>query len=213
MRKFKTTILFLLLTISLIAQTITGKVLYVSDGDTLTMEVNGQKKKVRFYGIDAPEKAQPGGLESKEFVLERLRNKTIEVTVADTDRYNRKIGKIYYDNGKYINEEIVRAGHAWWYQQYARRDMDLKEAEEYAKSNKVGLWVKANPIAPWEWRRGTRETKKVTTQAEGSGDIVYVTKTGKKYHREGCRYLKSIAASYTIEEAESRGYTACSQFR
>lgn len=212
MKKIKLCILFLLIFICSFSEVITGRVLYVSDGDTLTMDVEGQKEKIRFYGIDAPETSQSGGLESKEFVLKRVRNKDIEVEVTDVDRYNRKIGKIYYDNGVYLNEKIIRNGHAWWYQQYARRDMDLKDAEEYARSNKLGLWAKASPVAPWEWRRGVRSSKS-TSQIEGTENLVYVTKFGKKYHREGCRYLKSVADSYTREEAEGRGYTACSQFR
>lgn len=215
MRKLKTIILFILLTISLIAQTLTGKVLYVSDGDTLTMEVNGQKEKIRFFGIDAPEKTQPGGLESKEFVLNKLKNNVIEVKVTDTDRYNRKIGKIYYDDGVYLNKEIVKSGHAWWYERYARNEKDLRDAEEYAKSNKLGLWAKPSSIAPWDWRKGIRATSKDQVndyESNTDDDRVYVTKTGEKYHNKGCRYLKSIRASYTIEEAEDRGYEACSRF-
>lgn len=172
------------------------------------MSVDGQKEKIRFYGIDAPEKAQPSGLEAKEFVLDRVRDKVIEVEVTDTDRYNRKIGKIYYDNGKYLNKEVVRSGNAWWYQQYAKNDTDLKKAEEYAKSQKLGLWQGSNIIAPWDWRRGKREAIEKPTQTEGAGSLVYVTKTGKKYHNKDCRYLKSVAACYTVEEAENRGYTA-----
>lgn len=213
MKKLKLAIIFLLATVCTFSQALTGKVLYVSDGDTLTMSVDGQKEKIRFYGIDAPEKTQPGGLEAKEFVLGKVRDKVIEVEVTDTDRYNRKIGKIYYDNGKYLNEEVVKNGHAWWYQQYAKNDKYLKEAEEYARIQKLGVWQGSNAIAPWDWRRGKREKIKESAQVEGAGNLVYVTKTGKKYHREGCRYLKSIAASYTVEEAENRGYTACSKFR
>ena len=213
MKNIKLYILFLLITCSVFSETLTGKVLYVSDGDTLTMDVGGQKKKIRFYGIDAPEKTQPGGLEAKEFVLERIRDKIIEVDVSDTDRYNRIIGKIYYDNGKYLNKEVVKSGNAWWYQQYAKNDIDLKDSMVYAKNNKLGLWQGNNIIAPWDWRRGERGITKEPTQVEGVGNLVYVTKTGKKYHNKGCRYLKSIAASYTVEEAKNKGYTACSQFR
>lgn len=55
----------------------------------------------------------------------------MKVEVTDTDRYGRKIGKIYYD-GKYLNEEIIRNGYAWWYEYYAKRDYNLKKAQEYA---------------------------------------------------------------------------------
>ncbi len=213
MKKLKLAIIFLLVTVCSLSQVLTGKVLYVSNGDTLIMSVSGRKEKIRFYGIDAPEKAQPSGLEAKEFVFSKIRDKIIKVEVIDIDRYNRKIGKIYYDNGKYLNEEIINNGHAWWYQQYAKNDTDLKVAEEYAKSQKLGLWQGSSIIAPWDWRRGKRKAIKDPALVEGAGNLVYVTKTGKKYHREGCRYLKSIAASYKVEEAESRRDKACSKFR
>ena len=51
----------------------TYKVLYVSDGDTLTVDDGGSKRKLRLYGIDAPEKTQTYGLESKEFLLNKIR--------------------------------------------------------------------------------------------------------------------------------------------
>ncbi len=199
-------ILFFTLSFS---ETLTGKVLYVSDGDTLTMSVNGQKEKIRFYGIDAPESSQEFGLESKVFVKDRVDNKEIRVEITDTDHYGRKIGKIYYD-GKYLNEEIVRAGYAWWYQQYARKDIDLKEAEKYARSKKIGLWESSDTIAPWDYRKGRRTGSIEPTKH--INDVVYVTKSGKKYHREGCRYLKSIHASYPLKEAEALGYEACSRY-
>ena len=187
-----------------------GRVTYVSDGDTIHIMADNQKYKVRFYGIDTPEKTQDRGLEAKEFTYKRIANRKVTVEVMDTDRYGRKVGKIYY-YGKYLNEEIVRAGYAWWYEYYAKRDYDLKEAQEYARSRKLGLWKSDDPQAPWDYRRGKKNgTSKKTTKSLDS--VVYVTKSGKKYHREGCRYLKSIHASYPLKEAEVLGYEACIRY-
>ncbi|WP_083789135.1 thermonuclease family protein [Ilyobacter polytropus] len=47
-----------------------------------------------------------------------------------------KVGKIYYGNGTYLNEEVVRAGYAWHYLQYAPNDPDIKQAEVAAKDQK-----------------------------------------------------------------------------
>lgn len=209
MKKILITLIFIFLVTFSFAETLTGKVLYVSDGDTLTMSVSGTKEKIRFYGVDAPESSQEYGLESKAFVKDRIDNKEIKVEITNTDRYGRKIGKIYYD-GKYLNEELVRSGYAWWYQQYARRDMTLKEAEEYARVQKIGLWKSSDPIAPWDYRRGHR-TESIEPIKNIDG-VVYVTKTGKKYHRKGCRYLKSVYRSYSLKEAEAKGYEACSKY-
>ena len=195
------------------SETLTGSVLYVSDGDTLTMEVDGKKEKIRFYGIDSPEISQEYGLESKVFVKDRVDNKEIKVEVTDTDRYGRKIGRIYYDGDKYLNEEVVKSGYAWWYQQYAKKDYELKDAEEYAKSKRLGLWKSSNPVAPWDYRRGKKnKTISESSASKNLDSVVYVTKSGKKYHREGCTYLKSIGGSYPLKEAEAKGYEACSRY-
>lgn len=44
-------------------------------------------------------------------------------------------------------------------------------------------------------------------------DMVHITETGEKYHREGCRYLKDSDLEITREEAEKRGLTPCGKCR
>ncbi|WP_083789136.1 thermonuclease family protein [Ilyobacter polytropus] len=67
-------------------QTIPGNVSYVSDGDTLQLISNGEKYKIKFYGVDVPESSQKYGLEAKEFVSERVVGKTVKIQVMDTDQ-------------------------------------------------------------------------------------------------------------------------------
>ncbi|MEI6856806.1 thermonuclease family protein [Psychrilyobacter sp.] len=107
----KIIMIFLLSFTILTAKTLTGTVSYVSDGDTIHIVANNQKYKIRFYGIDTPERTQEYGLEAKDFVHKRIAKKTVTVEVMDTDRYGRKVGKVYY-NGKYLNKEIVKNGYA-----------------------------------------------------------------------------------------------------
>ena len=136
----------------------TYKVLYVSDGDTLTVDDGGSKRKLRLYGIDAPEKTQTYGLESKEFLLNKIRDKNIEVTFISKDRYGRDISVIYLENEN-INELMVREGYAWWYKEYAKDDFIYGEYEKKAREKKKGLWSKSNPVPPWEYRKN-KKTKK-----------------------------------------------------
>jgi hypothetical protein len=164
--------------------------------------------------VDAPESTQEYGLEAKSFVIDRVLRKQVKVEATGTDQYGRKIGKIYYGNGKYMNEELVRTGNAWWYRYYAKGEIALKRAEEAAKVNKSGLWRSTNPVAPWEYRKAKKSSKKVSnsTVTKNLDAILYVTKSGKKYHWEGCRYLKTKYKSYTVREAEALGYTDCSRY-
>ena len=208
----KKIILFFIIAISVFAQTITGKVTYVSDGDTIHLVSNNQKYKIRFYGIDTPEKSQKFGLEAKEFTYNRVFGKTVEVEIKDTDRYGRNVGTVHYDNGKDLNFELVKNGYAWWYEQYAKNNQQLKMAQEYAKANKLGFWVQHNPVAPWDYRKGNRTSSTVSKPVVSSQkveNVVYITRTGKKYHRSSCRYAAKATRSMPRSEAEALGCGAC----
>ena len=211
----KTITLFFILTISLFSQTITGKVTYVSDGDTIHIVSNNQKYKIRFYGIDTPEKSQSFGLEAKEFTHNKIFGKIVEVEIKDTDRYGRKVGIVHYDKGKDLNFELVQNGYAWWYEQYARNDQQLKMAQDYAERNKLGLWAQSNPVAPWNYRKGNKSTSTtasnqvVSNSIQNVENVVYITRTGKKYHRSSCRYATKATRSMPRSEAEALGYGAC----
>lgn len=54
-------------------------------------------------------------------------------------------------------------------------------------------------------------TNNNTTVQNESSETVYVTRTGKKYHKSGCSYLKDSKIAKTLSEAKSQGYTACSK--
>ena len=211
----KTIILFFILTLSLFSQTITGKVTYVSDGDTIHLQTAGQKYKIRFYGIDTPEKSQSFGLEAKEFTHNKIFGKIVEVEIKDTDRYGRKVGIVHYDKGKDLNFELVKNGYAWWYEQYARNDQQLKMAQDYAERNKLGLWAESNPTAPWDYRKGNKNAttsasnQVVKNSSQKIENVVYVTRSGKKYHRSTCRYAAKATRSMPRSEAEALGYGAC----
>ena len=64
----------------------------------------------------------------------------------------------------------------------------------------IGGALAAPPPATQSTPQQTAQTKEVT---------VYVTRTGKKYHREGCRYLASSKIPISLKEAKAKGYTAC----
>ena len=130
----------------------TGKVTKVADGDTITVLANGKSVRIRFYGIDAPEKKQDYGIKSLDVLKKLLDGKTVEIEEKDKDQYGRVVGVVFL-NGENINLKQVAEGNAWWYKQYAKRDNDLKKAEERAREKKLGLWKNQDAIAPWEFRR------------------------------------------------------------
>lgn len=133
-----------------------GKVVKVTDGDTLTVLVDKTEHKIRLAGIDAPEAKQPFGSRAKQALSDRVFGKTVQVEVTDKDRYGRLVGVVTID-GRNVNVELVSDGMAWWYRKYAPGDKSLKDAEMQAKYAKRGLWADADPVPPWEWRKQPRK--------------------------------------------------------
>ncbi|MFT6275477.1 MAG: endonuclease YncB(thermonuclease family) [Halioglobus sp.] len=139
------------------AYDLTGRVMRVADGDTLTiLDAKQKQHKVRLFGIDSPESEQPYYKAARKALSRLTSGKDVAVTIKDTDRYGRTVGVIYLDNTD-INLEMVKLGYAWWYQQYAKDNQALKQAEQFARSRKLGLWGDPAPMAPWDWRRSQRK--------------------------------------------------------
>jgi len=136
---------------------LTGRVVRIADGDTISvLDANNQQHSIRFYGIDTPEYNQPHGRRASTALSELLADEHVDIVVKDVDRLGRTVGVVYLGNTN-INVEMIKNGHAWWYRHYAATNRELKSAEQLAKLNKLGLWSRENPVAPWDWRRGERE--------------------------------------------------------
>lgn len=137
------------------AESITGRVVGVADGDTLTvLDSNKGLTKIRLHQIDAPEKKQDFGQRSKQSLSDLAYGKQVRVEVFDTDHYGRTVGKVWV-NGQDANLEQVKRGMAWVYEKYAN-DQAYFAAERAAKSGRVGLWNQPNPTPPWVFRHPER---------------------------------------------------------
>ena len=129
-----------------------GKVIKVSDGDTITLLTDDKvSHKVRLNDIDAPEKKQPFGSRSRDNLASYIAGETVTVKYKSKDRYGRVLGTIYFDNLD-INLQQVKNGYAWVYKQYSKNQTYYKE-EQKARDLKKGLWIEKEPIAPWEFRK------------------------------------------------------------
>ena len=128
------------------------RVISVSDGDTITIMMNGEKQKIRLYGIDTPEINQSFGTEAKQFLSDQILNKEVEIEVKDTDRYKRLVAIVYLNN-KSMNELLLKEGWAWWYEAYSKKEYKYRELQEEAQRRKRGMWRNKGNIPPWEFRK------------------------------------------------------------
>ena len=126
----------------------------ITDGDTIKI----LDKRIRFHGIDTPEKKQICIRNSKEYrcgqeatnaLIKKINGKSVVCKVRNKlDRYRRYIGICFLGDIN-LNKWMVRNGYAVAYRRYSK---DFIEDENYAKKNRIGLWS-SSFIHPEKWRK------------------------------------------------------------
>lgn len=130
---------------------------HVDGGDSLRVRTDaGEAIRVRMLGIDAPEKDQPWGKESRDALARQIKHKRVRVGLTDKTLHGRKVGKVYRPDGTEINYWMVDRGYAWEYDEFNER-LKLKAAERLAMLAERGIWSQPAPIPPWKWRQGVRK--------------------------------------------------------
>ena len=125
----------------------------VSDGDTLRA---ADGRRIRLYGVDCPEKRQARGADAIAITKRLTLGRTVKLEKVDQDKYGRVVGIVSLDDGSVVlQEELLKAGAAWLYDQYCRRPVCIgwQTLENTARKRKVGLWSDPVPVPPWVWRK------------------------------------------------------------
>lgn len=150
--------LLLLFSIVANADELTGRVIDIASGDSITIvDASGVEYKIRLSGIDAPEKQQPFGQESKKSLADLVYGKEVTVNWIKRDYHKRVVGKVML-NKTDVNLEQVKRGMAWVFKHfvndpYSQDEADYVDAQEQAEDRRLGLWTQRDPIPPWEFRR------------------------------------------------------------
>ena len=129
-----------------------GKVVGVTDGDTLSVFDGQTEKKVRLLGIDCPEKKQAFGQAAKQYASDLAYGQEVTVNISGHDRYERSLGTVSLPSGKVLNDELLKAGMCWNYVQYSK-SVAYQRMEAKAREKKIGLWAESNPTPPWLFRK------------------------------------------------------------
>jgi endonuclease YncB( thermonuclease family) len=135
------------------AETLEGKIVTIADGDSLTLLANGNEQiRIRLAEIDTPERSQPFATRAQEVLSELVFGKQVRAEVQDTDRYGRRVARLYMDELD-VNAELVRRGAAWVHPKYVKDDT-LFGLEKEARDARRGLWAlpETQHVPPWEWR-------------------------------------------------------------
>lgn len=143
---------------ALAGQVIPGKVVGITDGDTLTLlDENQTQYRIRVSGIDTPERGQAFGHVASENLAKLAFGQLAAADCQKQDRYGRWVCVVRV-NGMDVGLSQIKAGLAWHYKKYASEqtptDQDLyAKAEQEAKVTGIGLWKDADPTPPWDWRK------------------------------------------------------------
>ena len=136
----------------------------IYDGDTLRVVRGEEELKIRFCGIDAPEKKMPMGIESRDHLrsLVEIGNGEVLLVPIEQDRYDRTVAELYVKDSDStainLNVQMVRDGYAWHYERYSGNCPIRNEfavAQELAQDEGLGIW-KGNPQPPWQWRKANK---------------------------------------------------------
>jgi len=176
----------------------------VIDGDTILLDGN---EIVRLIGIDTPETKDPKipvqyyGKEAYEFTKRLVEGKKVRLAydLNKKDKYGRTLAYVYLEDGIFLNAEVIKQGYGFAYRYFLFKYFDeFKQYEIEARENEIGLWSDG-------------EGKESQVARKNENIIVYITRSGKNYHREGCGYLRGSKIPISLEEACKRGYVPCSR--
>ena len=181
------------------------KVVRVIDGDTVKIDYNGEATKVRLIGVDTPETVHPNkpveasGKEASNFTKNLLQGESVYLRydVERTDTFGRLLAYVYRaPDGLFVNLEIVRQGYGHVYTQFPFKHIEVfRYYGNRARAAGKGLYGTPQP----SMREGAPSVDSEVPD-EVSEEQVYVTRTGKKYHREGCISLRRSKIPISLVE-------------
>ena len=142
--------------------TLTGPIVNVADGDTVTLRAPGGQRRIRMDSIDAPEEGhgneqpgQPFAQASRQHLAGLVAGKTLTAQCYERDQFDRDVCALILPDGRSANRAQVEAGYAWAYT--ARRGDYLRDPampglQRQAREAGRGLWAQSGAIEPWKWR-------------------------------------------------------------
>ncbi len=129
----------------------TGRVVWVADGDTITVRIGAAKEKIRLVGIDTPEldDARPAwrdlAYQARDYARSRLLGRTVALEpdplCRNRDKYGRLLRYVALDDGTDVNEEMIRRGYARVFTRFPfARTKRYESVEDDARKARRGRW-------------------------------------------------------------------------
>ncbi len=165
-----------------------AKVTHVFDGDTIEVDLNGRTYRLRYIGVDTPERDEPFYQEALEFNRDLVEDQTVILVqdVSETDRYGRLLRYVYLEDGTFVNGELMINGMArlvTFPPDVAQTDY-LRELQRQAREASAGMWSRPDLVGPCDCDRNLYDCRDFQTQAEAQTCYDYCMETtGNDVHR------------------------------
>lgn len=199
------------------------RVIRMIDDDAIVVDSRKREATVRLIGVDTPETVPPSkpaqyyGKEARRFTRNLLKGEQVYLIVdaqaGRTDKYDRQLAYVYRaPDGLFVNAEIIRQGYGRAYTRTPFKHLgQFRQLQRFARQAKKGLWSKeekatvAVPAAP-------PAAPAVKPKPEAEDVTVFVTRTGKKYHKGTCQHLRRSRIPMKLSQAR-RMYEPCGACR
>lgn len=121
----------------------------IVDGDTVDVDCSGETARLRLLNINTPERGQIGYWEASRALAKLVHGQEIQLAFAvpthpSVDRFGRVLAYLFDEDGRNLNEEMIRMGWTDFYVKYGEgrfaRDFEATEAE--AMRSERGLWAR-----------------------------------------------------------------------
>lgn len=164
-----------------------ARVTWVTDGDTIEVEINNREYRVRYIGVDAPEREEPFYQEATDLNIDLVKNETVVLVqdVSDTDQYGRLLRYVYLPDGTFVNAEMISQGMArlvTFPPDVAQTDY-FKSLQEEAREEGRGMWSRPDLVGPCDCDRNLYDCRDFDSQREAQVCFNYCMETeGEDVH-------------------------------
>lgn len=164
-----------------------ARVTRIYDGDTIDVELSGRTYRLRYIGIDSPEREEPFYQEASDFNREMVEEQTVMLVrdVSDTDQYGRLLRYVYLLDGTFVNAEMIRNGMArlvTFPPDVAQTDY-LRGLQAEAKEAAAGMWSRPDLVGPCDCDRNLYDCRDFQNRDEAQTCFDYcLDATGRDVH-------------------------------
>lgn len=165
-----------------------ARVTHVFDGDTIEVDLDGRTYRLRYIGVDTPEREEPFYKDAADFNRDLVEDQTVILVrdVSDTDRYGRLLRYVYLEDGTFVNAELMRGGFArlvTFPPDVAQTDY-LRGLQTEARDAGAGMWSRPDLTGPCDCDRNLYNCRDFQSRDEAQTCFEYcMDATGRDVHK------------------------------